>query len=95
MFAPGIAAAPWDLSVGSEVAIYADVTDAVQRGGNTASLRSGSPKPSDLDVNAANSVLVGWGLSKMTRGQVFGSGVGICVKCVCVYMCKRREDQHQ
>jgi hypothetical protein len=76
VFAPGIAAAPWDLSVGSEVAIYADVTDGVQRGGSTASPRaSGFPKPSDLDVNAANSVLVGWGVSKMTRGQVFSSGV--------------------
>lgn len=76
IYAPGIAAAPWDLSVGREVAIYADVTDGVQRGGTTGWEGSRAPKPSDVAVSGETSVLVGWGVSKMTRGQVFGSGAG-------------------
>ena len=79
MYAPGIAAAPCDLAAGAHVAIYADVTDAAQRGGTTVWAGGSSRvlKESDVTVNGDNSVLVGWGVCQMGRGQVFGSG--ICV----------------
>lgn len=47
VFAPGVAAAPADLREGEPVAVFADITDCVQRGGVTAGLQ---PNPNALPL---------------------------------------------
>ena len=74
VFAPGVAAAPYDMRPGTEVAIYADTTDAVMRGGNTA--RDFFRKASDISLRHDTSMLIGWGISNMDRGQIFGNTEG-------------------
>eukprot|EP00802_Teleaulax_amphioxeia_P004669 Tamp_04673.p2 GENE.Tamp_04673~~Tamp_04673.p2 ORF type:complete len:592 (-),score=80.16 Tamp_04673:81-1856(-) len=77
VFAPGVAAAPYDMKPGMEVAVFADTTDAVMRGGTVTSESASFRKSSDMVVGDDDtSVLVGWGVSDMDRGQIFGSTEG-------------------
>ncbi|EKX50438.1 hypothetical protein GUITHDRAFT_103672 [Guillardia theta CCMP2712] len=77
IFAPGIAAAPYSMNQGDLLAVYADTTDAVQRGGVTAGKQ---PKATDVVIDTSKSVFLGIGRACMNRNGMFGKdprGIGI------------------
>ena len=85
VFAPGVAAAPFDVRPGMSVAVFSDTTDAVHRGGTTAWPAAKSRKDSDLQVEVPVSSTSEWDACARMSVNAY---VCLHVNSMRVYVCR-------